>query len=182
MRVLSPQGRIFVKVHSDVIADVARAINAPAHSFHVTFSGKTTQEGTTAMNVQQRLQNAREALVPGSSAVAAGGVERCPPGCVLRGFPDNGPGVPGTPDTHSRLGGPNHWHCQGELCTRAWIRTDEDGTDHFLPTGQLDFGPGCMGRQFPMPSLGVLLADNPFAQDGVPAASLSASVKRSAGY
>ena len=96
MRVLSPQGRIFVKVYSDVIADVARAINAPAHSFHVTFSGKTTQEGTTAMNVQQRLQNAREALVPGSSAVAAGGVEQCPPGCVLRGFPENGSGVPGT--------------------------------------------------------------------------------------
>ena len=27
----------------------------------------------------------------------------------------------------------------------------EGGTDHFLSTGQLDFGPGCMGRQFPMP-------------------------------
>ena len=51
MRVLTPQGRMFVDVSSDVVADIARAMHAPAHSFHITFRGKTVQAGTTAVEI-----------------------------------------------------------------------------------------------------------------------------------
>ena len=42
IRVLTPQGRMFVDVSSDVVADIARAIHAPAQSFHITFRNVNT--------------------------------------------------------------------------------------------------------------------------------------------